>query len=216
MKKGEITQSIILYKTYQLLFTYNWEQITIEDIEKAIGKTRGAIFHSYKNKQELFQAIIKSHFLSLLDLSPSEKEQITSYSNFYDLYTNYQTPFDRIKNNIQTEFNQKEPQNALLNIVLQASKHYPNFDSIVMESIEKEMRFLERVISRYNVDSAETISKALFILSFGILLLEKWCSTKDLAYDCISDIASLLSESKPTIPQEAKNQKKMPYITARN
>lgn len=44
------TRDLILDKTYRLLFIYNWEAITIEQIEGSIGRTRGAIFISSKTK----------------------------------------------------------------------------------------------------------------------------------------------------------------------
>ena len=64
MQRKKDTRELILSQTYQLLFVYNWEAITIEQIESSIGRTRGAIFYFFKNKNELFNSIINERFLS--------------------------------------------------------------------------------------------------------------------------------------------------------
>lgn len=38
------TREKLLAETYKLLLTSNWETVTIESIEKSIGRTRGSIF----------------------------------------------------------------------------------------------------------------------------------------------------------------------------
>ena len=143
--KGEKSQSLILCKAYQLLFINNWEQVTIEQMEKAIGKTRGSIFHYYKNKQQLFEAIIQQLVLPFFQLSTCEKLTISSY-DIPKLFLNYKTPFDRIKEDIESCYHEPKPESALFNIMLQASKYYPNFNEILIESINSEILFVKRTV----------------------------------------------------------------------
>lgn len=47
------SKEALLRSCVQMLSTRSWDEISIDDIEKHIHKTRGAIFHHYKTKDEL-------------------------------------------------------------------------------------------------------------------------------------------------------------------
>lgn len=57
------TREKLLAETYKLLLTSNWETVTIESIEKSIGRTRGSIFYFFKNKLALFLEVIEKMFV---------------------------------------------------------------------------------------------------------------------------------------------------------
>lgn len=55
----------LLYRaSFKLFLEKQYEGVSLKDIEKASGMTRGAIFYYHKNKLELFTAVIKHFFLS--------------------------------------------------------------------------------------------------------------------------------------------------------
>lgn len=193
-KKGEESQSLILCKAYQLLFINNWEQVTIEQMEKAIGKTRGSIFHYYKNKQQLFESIIQTLFLPFFQLSTSDKQIIASY-DIPELFLNYKTPFDRIKEDIKWRYHEPKPESALFNIILQASKYYPSFNEILTELINAEMLYIKRIILKSDNFSGETIFKSLFALRLGVLILDVYCPFNGIIGDYFTQIIPLIKNN---------------------
>lgn len=52
------SKEALLRSCVQMLAVKLWDDISINDIEKFIKKTRGAIFHHYKTKDELFSSAI--------------------------------------------------------------------------------------------------------------------------------------------------------------
>ncbi|MEI6436478.1 MAG: TetR/AcrR family transcriptional regulator [Bacteroidota bacterium] len=72
------TREYIIDEAYKLFLTRSYEAVSISDISNAIGFTKGALYHHFKNKEELFRAVIDKHFpltnMSLDDQNISLKE----------------------------------------------------------------------------------------------------------------------------------------------
>lgn len=87
MKKDINTQEHILFCSFQLFLNKNYRDVTIADIEKEIGMSRGAIFYYYKNKNELFNAVIDKY---IIDKQSTEKiidkTDINSLKSFIEAY----------------------------------------------------------------------------------------------------------------------------------
>jgi len=56
------TKEYIIDVAYKLFLTQSYEAVSISDISNAIGFTKGALYHHFKNKEELFHAVIDKHF----------------------------------------------------------------------------------------------------------------------------------------------------------
>lgn len=165
------TRDLILDKTYKLLFIYNWEAITIEQIESSIGRTRGAIFYFFKNKSILFNSIIEERFLSKFLTSEVCQAAIqdTSISGFFH---QYQTPFERLCSDITSNYGQTDSNLAVLNIIVQARKLYPCFDIVIGQHLSEEIQYIEKnaFVIRDNPRLIKSF-KTYFLLKAGTMLL---------------------------------------------
>lgn len=56
-KYPEITESRILELSMQLFIEKGYEQTTLQDVADALGMTRGAIYHHFKNKEQMVDAV---------------------------------------------------------------------------------------------------------------------------------------------------------------
>lgn len=197
MQRKKDTRELILSQTYKLLFVYNWEAITIEQIESSIGKTRGAIFYFFKNKSELFNSIILERFLSKFDSSEISCVSITN-STITGFFSYYRTPFERICTDITENYGQADPNPALLNIIVQARKLYPNFDNIIESYIEKEIQYIAQnaLVMKDNPRLINSF-KTYYQLTCGALLFRSNIISFDTDKQVrlyISGLASLLGE----------------------
>ena len=198
MQRKKDTRELILSQTYKLLFVYNWEAITIEQIEGSIGRTRGAIFYFFKNKSELFNSIINERFLSKFLTSEVSTPAIQD-STISGFFNQYQTPFERLCTDISENYNLKDPTPAVLNIIVQARKLYPCFDIVIGRYISDEIQYIEKnaVIMRDNPRLINSF-KTYCLLKSGTLLLS--ASQQDLfnvnkhLQSYINGIAYLLGE----------------------
>jgi len=52
------TREYIIDESYKLFLNRSYEAVSISVISDAIGFTKGALYHHFKNKEELFKAVI--------------------------------------------------------------------------------------------------------------------------------------------------------------
>jgi len=55
------TREYIIDEAYKLFLNHSYEAVSISMISEAIGFTKGALYHHFRNKQELFRAVIDNH-----------------------------------------------------------------------------------------------------------------------------------------------------------
>ncbi len=56
------TREFIIDEAYKLFLNHSYEAVSISLISEAIGLTKGALYHHFKNKEELYRAVIDKHF----------------------------------------------------------------------------------------------------------------------------------------------------------
>ena len=64
MRNDTGTKDLIFREAFRLFMIKPYELVTICDLEKATKMTRGAIFYYAKNKNHLFQQVMKNYFLT--------------------------------------------------------------------------------------------------------------------------------------------------------
>lgn len=57
------TREYIIEEAYKLFLARSYEAVSINDISKAIGFTKGALYHHFTNKEELFKAVIDKYLI---------------------------------------------------------------------------------------------------------------------------------------------------------
>jgi len=72
--KDDVIQDQILQAAIRLFATFGLAKVTMEDVAKAIGKTRGSVYYYYKNKYEILDAVID---LKLTEVRKAIKNAVT-------------------------------------------------------------------------------------------------------------------------------------------
>jgi AcrR family transcriptional regulator len=57
------TKEYIIDQAYTLFLSHSYEAVTISDISKAVGLTKGALYHHFINKEEVFKAVIDKYLI---------------------------------------------------------------------------------------------------------------------------------------------------------
>jgi TetR/AcrR family transcriptional regulator, transcriptional repressor for nem operon len=57
------TREYIIDQTFELFLTRSYEAVSISDISKVVGFTKGALYHHFINKEELFKAVIDKYLV---------------------------------------------------------------------------------------------------------------------------------------------------------
>lgn len=77
------TREYIIDQAYSLFLSRSYEAVSISEISKAIGFTKGALYHHFKNKEELFKSVInkylpiEKYFAPLVEVTLKEYIEIS-------------------------------------------------------------------------------------------------------------------------------------------
>ncbi len=139
------TKERITEEAFKLFLNNNFEKVSISDLEHAAGKTRGAIFYFFKNKEEIFNEVVDIYLIKTQD--PSVKfnyDESMSLEQFIHQYINgINTAMSKMLSisvvNIYKQY---------FSLYLQASRIYPNFTEIMTRNSVEEINLWEKVIKR--------------------------------------------------------------------
>jgi AcrR family transcriptional regulator len=139
------TKERILEEAFKLFLNNNFEKVSISDLEHAVGKTRGAIFYFFKNKEEIFNEVIDTYIIKTQN--PSEKfnfDNNSSLEQFIYLYINgiNATMSKMLSLSVVNIYK------GYFSLYLQASRIYPNFAEIMTRNSVEEINLWEKVINR--------------------------------------------------------------------
>ena len=139
------TKERILEEAFKLFLTHNFEKVSISDLEQAVGKTRGAIFYFFKNKEELFNEVIDTYMIKTQN--PSRKFNFDANISLEQFIYQY-------INGINTTMSKMLSLSVVniykgyFSLYMQASRIYPNFAEIMTKNSVEEINIWEKVINR--------------------------------------------------------------------
>jgi AcrR family transcriptional regulator len=165
------TKETILKTAYNMFLYNNYEAVTINSIIKATGLTKGAIYHYFVSKEELFKAVVDKY---MLEHRIDNLGEFTSLKEFIQFNIDFAK--DRIKALVvnNPDFHDDMPINYL-SLTVAAFRYYPNYKEIGNKYIEDQGTKWESVI-KAAVNKNEILSDidveataALFInIGFGL------------------------------------------------
>ena len=141
------TREKLLAETYKLLLTSNWETVTIESIEKSIGRTRGSIFYSFKNKLALFLEVIEKMFVPDFVMTNEYKKRLSNITSL-EILLYYKTPFELIIDTIYAKYKFQITIHDVLNIMLQSAKFFPTCWQQISRAVSEEIVFVEGLFEK--------------------------------------------------------------------
>lgn len=137
------TREFIIDQAYSLFLSRSYEAVSVSDISKAIGFTKGAMYHHFTNKEELFKAVIDK-YLIINELSISDTR--ITLAQFIEECINHTK---KIVHDIFGETPDFVPINYM-SLVIDAFRHYPGFasdkENLLANEIEKIKIIMDNAI----------------------------------------------------------------------
>lgn len=190
------TKEKILEEAVRLFMTKGYEGTSIKEIETAIGKTRGAIFYSFKNKQQLFEAVVDEYILNIQTIYWTfDIPENLSLKEFIYLYINgiQKTMAKMLSLCIVNIYK------SYYALYLEASRYYPNFSDIAAKNLIKEIQAWENVIKEAikskEIQDIDASTYALLFRSCFVGLSFERCLTYGLNPEELLKIYSHIYES---------------------
>lgn len=139
------TKVHILEVSLLLFLQKSYKAVTLSEIVKATGMSKGAFYHYFDSKQSLFEEVVKFYFEDELNNDFSNYNQ-TSLKDFYDDYLTHVVK----ELNFFEKINSAKVEDAQLNqyfLLFDAIFQFPSFRKQINEHNEKELSVWERVIA---------------------------------------------------------------------
>ena len=162
------TREYIIDQAYSLFLSRSYEAVSISDISNAIGFTKGALYHHFKNKEELFMAVIDKYLPIEIFFTPTENFSLQQY---------IEETVKTAENIMQSIFGERPNFLPLSYIALfiDAFRHYPKFaeekDQLIQREINKIRDVLKGAIDKGEIRNdinVEYMALNFFSLGLGI------------------------------------------------
>ena len=125
------TKEHILKVAFILFLKKGYKSVSMHDLEEETGLTKGAFYHYFKSKEEIFVEVIDKYHLSQRNYTISDFEAICTFSEFI----NYQINEIVLKVSNIREFAEIEnPDPFFISLIMEARKYYPGFTEKVKDS----------------------------------------------------------------------------------
>ena len=162
------TREYIIDEAYKLFLNHSYEAVSISMISEAIGFTKGALYHHFRNKEELYRALIDKHF-------PITSVKVDVDTISLEEYTG--VCIDHTHNILKAIFGSEEtfiPVNYL-SLIADCFRHYEGFSEnkaqVIDEAVKDVEVILRNAISRGEIRSdinVEVVALQYFSLSIGL------------------------------------------------
>lgn len=150
MYKMENTKDFIIDEAFKLFLERSYEAVSINDISKAIGFTKGALYHHFKNKEELFCSVVDKYLI--MPEVISDKETISLF-DFLDKCTQES---ELIIRRLFDKSLTYSPINYF-SMIADAFRHYPGYaeskSHFISNEIEKSKSVLANAIKTGEIRS---------------------------------------------------------------
>jgi len=164
----ENTKEFIIDEAYKLFLDHSYEAVSISDISKAIGFTKGALYHHFKNKEELFKCVVDKYLYipdSIVDV------ETVSLSEYIQIGI---AEAEKIIKKLFSFTLVFKPINYM-SMFSDAFRHYPGFAELkgefINNEIEKTKKILENAIKSGEIrDDINTslIATNFFSINMGL------------------------------------------------
>lgn len=135
------TKEFIIDEAFKLFLTHSYEGVSISQLSSAIGMTKGALYHHFKNKEELFKLVVDK-YLQI----PSVQADLETVT----LYNYIQVSIKHAEGIISSMFKNSEQLTLFdyVSLFADAFRHYPDYDEMMSAFIEKEINKIVIVLNK--------------------------------------------------------------------
>ncbi len=146
----------LLYRAaFKLFLMKQFDAVSISDIEKESGMTRGAITYYGGDKKGLFYDVVKQFIVDTQNIeNKMSNTEPESLKDFIDSYVhgcqNTMNRFDYIDKSVQNA------SSAYMSLIFQICRFFPDLHDMYLENRNKEMALWIRVL-QHSIESREII-----------------------------------------------------------
>jgi len=191
------TREYIIDKAFELFLQHNYESVSISQIIESIGMTKGAIYHHFSSKEDLFKAVIDKYLI----FPDFTKENINSLSELNEIIVErvHEMLVRLLPNDSEfVTFN-------YLTLIADALRHYPGYEvenqNYIRRQINNTKIILGNAIQKGEIRSdidIDVIANLYFSATIGLAgnLLQRYTVKESIRFlkSQINQLYSLLKK----------------------
>jgi AcrR family transcriptional regulator len=136
------TREHILNVTFKLFLQKSFKEVTLKEIVEETGLSKGAFYHYFTSKEQLFLELVNDVFFSILNV-PYERFSKESLYHFYIDYINYYV--ENLKHQDEGR-DGSAPSFNYISLVFDAIKLFPDFQERLQESRKVQLNSWKEII----------------------------------------------------------------------
>lgn len=167
-KTMDNTKEFIIDEAFKLFLQRSYEAVSISDISQAIGLTKGALYHHFKNKEELFVSVIDKYIRIVAFDAEIDSLRLEEFIQLSIKQT------EKIFRSLFQHSMTFSPINYI-SLIADAFRHYPGYaehqGSFINGEIEKTVLVLKNAIAsgeiRNDIDPS-LVANNFFAINMGL------------------------------------------------
>lgn len=163
------TKEHILKEAFSLFLQKNFKEVTMRDIVEKTGMSKGAIYHHFSSKEDIFRQVVENYFLAGLDnfFDNTPKDNLRVFINQY-----LQNVVDLI-DGMKKKFGLKDSKQGITyySMSFDILRMFPEYEEVTAKQYNMEIRAWEEVIAnaRINGEIDTTMSTAQLARLFVVI-----------------------------------------------
>ncbi len=127
----------ILRTAFKLFLYKNYKEVTLRDIVRETGLSKGGFYHYFSSKEQLFLEVINTYYFEKMKIDYSK----LSHNSLWDFYHDYVKQVKRTMTAFQKElFQPNTPVNInYITILFDAMKLFPDFQKKIKKVMKEEL-----------------------------------------------------------------------------
>lgn len=178
------TRDTIIETAFLLFLKKGYKAVTLTDLERAVGMTKGTFYYHFINKEEVLKEGVAKYYKMLNCRRAEELGRVHSLREFIDLTIGNLMGINRhgVK-----RFDSDIPEILCLSLMVEVISLYPEFKQLVSDTKMSWMAKLENVIleAKRNEeirDDVDTSILAKNLLNIGVGLINYVVMHQDMTY----------------------------------
>jgi len=206
--KRKLTRQVLIDKGYELINTYGYHAVSIDNIINEVGLTKGAFYYHFDNKHHFVEAVIQ------------ERISKEIHSNFIEPLNERGNPIFILTDLLEDKFLKDKLLNqnlgsSLTNFITELSHEANDYDlQLQLKEILDQwqiamMNLLHRGIEDSYLDrhiDPESVAEFIIVSIEGVRTIKKVTNNNGLFYNYIQQLKNYLETLKITKDQEETNK----------
>jgi len=206
--KRKLTRQVLIDKGYELINTYGYHAVSVDNIINEVGLTKGAFYYHFENKHHFVEAVIQ------------ERISKEIHSNFIEPLNERGNPIFIITDLLEEKFLKDKSLNQnlgspLTNFITELSHEANDYDlQLQLKEILDQwqiamMNLLHRGIEDSYLDrhiDPESVAEFIIVSIEGVRTIKKVTNNNGLFYNYIQQLKNYLETLKITKEEEETNK----------